>query len=227
MSIFADLIPSGGQAPAAPAPQAAPPVPQPATGTGSGATTNTLAPVNNFAKSAGMQFQLKQGEDAIQNNYAAHGALQSGSAMKALQSYGQQTALNNYFMPYMQMLQGQQNMGASTAASLAGQGATYAGNMANLGSSYGAATGAANSNYGSTVTGLDSSLAGSVGALGQNYANATTGINGQMGQAINSGAQNIGNLQLANGQNQAAMYGQIGGALGQFAGQVFPAGGHY
>jgi hypothetical protein len=29
----------------------------------------------------------------------------------------------------------------------------------------------------------------------------------QMGNAINSGAQNIGNLQLANGQNRANMYG--------------------
>jgi hypothetical protein len=32
-----------------------------------------------------------------------------------------------------------------------------------------------------------------------------------MGNAINSGAQNIGNLQLANGQNQSNMYGSIGG----------------
>jgi hypothetical protein len=43
-----------------------------------------------------------------------------------------------------------------------------------------------------------------------------------MGQAINSGAQNIGNLQLANGQNQANMYGQIGSALGQFGSSFMP-----
>jgi hypothetical protein len=52
-------------------------------------------------------------------------------------------------------------------------------------------------------------------ASGQNFGNTAANINNSMGNAINSGAQNIGNLQLANGQNQANMWGSIGGALGR------------
>jgi hypothetical protein len=59
--------------------------------------------------------------------------------------------------------------------------------------------------------------ASSIAGVGQNFANSAANINNGMGNAINSGAQNIGNIQLANGQNQANMWGTIGGALGGFA----------
>lgn len=90
--------------------------------------TNALSPqqaFQNFANSAGMQFQLQQGENAINNGYAARGQLQSGAALKALQDYGQQTALNNYFMPYMGLLGGQQSVGAGAASSVAGVGQNF------------------------------------------------------------------------------------------------------
>jgi hypothetical protein len=61
-----------------------------------------------------------------------------------------------------------------------------------------------------------------IAGVGSNFGNTAANINGQMGNAINSGAQNIGNLQLANGQNQANMYGQIGGALGKFGSSFMP-----
>jgi hypothetical protein len=97
--------------------------------------------------------------------------------MKALQNYGQQTALNNYFMPYMGLLGGQA-VGSAGRSGVAG--------------------------------------------VGSNFGNTAANINAGMGQAINSGAQNIGNLQLANGQNRANMYGQIGSALGQFGSSFMP-----
>lgn len=110
---------------------------------GTPATTPGVTPIsatdalNNFANSAGMQFQLKQGADALNNLYAGAGQLQSGAAMKAMQGYGQQTALNNYFMPYMGLLGGQQAVGAGAASSIAGVGSNFGNTVANINSSMG------------------------------------------------------------------------------------------
>jgi hypothetical protein len=87
---------------------------------------------NTFAHSAGMDFQLKQGENAINNGYAARGQIQSGAAMKALQNYGQNTALNNYFLPYMGLLQGQQATGAQSGAAIAGVGSNFGNTVSNI-----------------------------------------------------------------------------------------------
>lgn len=166
-------LPAGTQAPAAAAPAPA---------TGGAPATSPLSAQNafeNFANSAGMQFQLDQGADMLNNRYAAAGALQSGAAMKAMSDYGQQTALNNYFMPYMGLLGGQQAMGAGMASSVMG--------------------------------------------VGSSFGNTAAGINNSMGNAIGSGAANIGNLQLANGQNSANMWNQVGSGLGGFASSFFPA----
>lgn len=115
-----------------------------ATGGATGGTTGTpVTPIsatdafNNFANSAGMQFQLQQGANALNNLYAAHGALQSGAAMKAMQNYGQQTALNNYFLPYMGLLGQQQAVGAGSASSIAGVGSNFGNTVANINSSMG------------------------------------------------------------------------------------------
>jgi hypothetical protein len=136
-----------------------------------GATTPPVTPLtatqamNNFANSAGMQFQLQQGENAINNGYAAHEQLQSGAALKALQSYGQNTALNNYFMPYMSLLGGQQSTGAqaasatagvgsnfsNTAAGINGQMAGYIGNGADAAANAAIARGYAGAQFGSTI----------------------------------------------------------------------------
>lgn len=106
------------------APQAAPQQAQAA-----GSPTDAF---NNFANSAGMQFQLQQGENAINNGYAAKGQIQSGAAMKALQNYGQNTALNNYFLPYMGLLQGQQAVGAQSGSAIAGVGSNFGNTVSNI-----------------------------------------------------------------------------------------------
>lgn len=106
-----------------------------ATGTTGGAAGGALTPAKafeNFANSAGMKFQLDQGADMLNNRYAAAGALQSGAAMKAMQGYGQQTALNNYFLPYMGLLSGQQAIGAGAASSIAGVGQNFGNTAANI-----------------------------------------------------------------------------------------------
>lgn len=87
---------------------------------------------NNFANSAGMKFQIQEGANALNNHYAGSGALNSGAAMKELQSYGQNTALNNYFMPYMNMLDGQQRIGAGAASSAAGVGQNFVNTAAGI-----------------------------------------------------------------------------------------------
>lgn len=84
---------------------------------------------NNFLDSTGFRFQMNEGDRAINTGYAARGALQSGAAMKALQERGQQTALNNYFLPYMGLLQGQQATGMGAASAVAGVGQNYVNNV--------------------------------------------------------------------------------------------------
>lgn len=109
------------------------PVAQPAAPAQPGTTPqNAMGAFNNFANSAGMQFQLQQGANMLNNKYAGAGQLQSGAAMKAMQGYGQQTALNNYFMPYMSMLNGQQAMGAQAGAAIGGVGSNFGNTAANI-----------------------------------------------------------------------------------------------
>jgi hypothetical protein len=87
---------------------------------------------NNFAHSAGIDFQLQQGTNALQHSAAARGLLQSGATLKALQGYGQNTALNNYFLPYMGLLQGQQATGAQSGAAIAGVGSNFGNTVSNI-----------------------------------------------------------------------------------------------
>ncbi len=158
-------------------------------------TPNALSPqttaLNNFANSAGMQFQLQQGANEIQNMYADHGALQSGVAMKALQDYGQKTALQNYFMPYMGLLGGQQAVGAQAGSAVAGVGSSFGNTAANI-----------NSNLGNAATGIYGNMGGAIqnGANAASNAALVSGANqanlwGGVGSAIgNLGSSFINNM---------------------------------
>lgn len=144
--------------------------PAPAATGAAPAATNALSPqqqaFENFANSAGMQFQLQQGTNALQNSAAARGMLQSGATLKALQNYGQQTALNNYFMPYMGLLGGQQATGAQSGAAVAGVG----------------------SNFSNLAAGIN----GQMGNAIQNGANATSNAALLRGQIAGNTANTIG-----------------------------------
>lgn len=130
---------------------------------------------NNFANSAGMQFQLQQGEDAINNGYAAKGQLQSGAALKELQNYGQQTALNNYFLPYLGLLGGQQATGAGAASSIAGVGANFGNTAA-----------AINAGMGQNIQSGANAASNAALLRGQNNANMWSNIFGGLGGLASS-----------------------------------------
>ena len=131
--------------------------------------------LDNFANSAGMQFQLQQGENAINNGYAARGQLQSGAALKALQDYGQQTALNNYFMPYMGLLGGQQSVGAGAASSVAG-----------VGQNFGNTAAAINGQMGNAIQGGADAAANAALLRGQANANLYGSIGSALGGLASS-----------------------------------------
>jgi hypothetical protein len=122
-----------------------------------------------------MQFQLKQGADALNNLYAGAGQLQSGAAMKAMQGFGQQTALNNYFMPYMGLLGGQQAVGAGAASSIAG-----------VGSSFGNTAAAINAGMGANIQNGANSASNAALARGAANANMWAGIGSGIGGLASS-----------------------------------------
>lgn len=166
--------------PAAPAPAPAPGAPPAAAPPGTPAPGASPAPtptsaLNDFANSAGMQFQLQQGTNALNNLYAAHGVLQSGAAMKGINDYAQHTALNNYFMPYMGLLGGQQAVGAGAASSVAGVGANFGNTAANINNSMGNAINNGAQNIGNLQL-----------ANGQNQSNMYGAIGGALGGMASS-----------------------------------------
>jgi hypothetical protein len=140
---------------------------------------NALSPQDafkNFTDSAGMQFQLEQGANALNNLYAAHGALQSGAAMKALQGFGQQTALNNYFLPYLGLLGNQQSIGAGAASSIAGVGQNFGNTAATIAANQGQAIGngadaVANSQLvrGANNANMDAGIGSALGNIGSSF----------------------------------------------------------
>lgn len=157
-------------APAAPATGAAPPA-----GTPAQPAFNPQTAMNNFANSAGMQFQLQQGTNALNNLYAAKGLVQSGAAMKGIQNYGQQTALQNYFMPYMSMLSGLSGQGLSAGSAVAGAGQNFGNTAANI-----------NGQMGNTIGNGADAMSNAALVRGQNSANMWSGIGQGLGTLASS-----------------------------------------
>lgn len=83
----------------------------------------------NYLNSTGYNFMMDQGSNAITNNRAAQGLLNSGSTLKSLNNYGQNMG-NQYFNQYLAQLTGLQGSSDKAAAILAG-----AGNVSNANSS--------------------------------------------------------------------------------------------
>lgn len=76
----------------------------------------------NWQGSTGYQFGLNQGSQAITQNNAASGLLDSGSTAKALDTYGQQYA-NTQYQNYINPLQNLVNSGNQAAGVVGGVGA--------------------------------------------------------------------------------------------------------
>lgn len=78
---------------------------------------------NTFRNSTGYQFRLGEGMDALNQGYAAKGALRSGAAQKDFMRFGQGIA-SDEFGRYLGYLGGQQGTGLSGASAIAGVGNT-------------------------------------------------------------------------------------------------------
>lgn len=148
----------------------------------------------------GYQFQLQQGEQAINNSAAARGGLLSGATLKDLLSYGQGLASTNYQQAYnnalttfntnyntsannVNRLSGLVTLGQNTAANVGNQGLQTANNAGQL-----------------TTSAANATAAGQVGA-----ANAwSSGLSG-----IGNGAVNYGLLSQLTRQGVSS-YGAAG-----------------
>ena len=126
----------------------------------------------NYLNSTGYQFQIDQGNKAINQGYAARGSLQSGAALKALQTYGQNTA-TGFFKDYLGLLSNQQGVGLSGANALAGVGTNYANsvgannnNASSAAANAALAAGNANANMWGSIGGA---IGGVANAFGSSY----------------------------------------------------------
>ncbi len=111
--------------------------------------TFTPPTAEEAAKYPGYQFQLGQGEEALQNSAAAKGALYSGNTQEALTNYAEQAGQSDYnnvynqsFKQYLQnysqygdqlnRLSALAGLGQTTANSLGQQGQAAASNVGNI-----------------------------------------------------------------------------------------------
>lgn len=89
-----------------------------------GGDPNAAAGLDNFYNSAGGNFLMRKGQDAITSNAAAAGQLESGATLKALEDYGQGLAgtfETNYFNQLGNLSgAGQQQLGTVGNAAAAG-----------------------------------------------------------------------------------------------------------
>ncbi|CAM6031248.1 unnamed protein product [Sphagnum compactum] len=88
---------------------------------GTAAQTGANGAFQNFQNSTGYQFGLNQGTQAITQNAAASGLLDSGSTAKALDTYGQNYA-NTQYQNYTNQLAGLTNTGNQAGSVISGAG---------------------------------------------------------------------------------------------------------
>jgi len=93
---------------------------------GNGGTAEQQQAFNNAKNSSGYNFNLQQGTDAITGNAATNGLLNSGSTLKAVSNYGQNTA-NNFLQQYIQNQSGLAGLGVQANNSINGAGQTSTG----------------------------------------------------------------------------------------------------
>ena len=102
----------------------------------------------NLAKMPGYQFEMQQGQQALQNSAAARGGALSGNTIQATQQFGQGLA-STQFQSYMSQLAGLANMGQSAASNVGNTGAQL---LSGAGASLaGGVMGAANANAAGTI----------------------------------------------------------------------------
>jgi hypothetical protein len=146
-----------------------------------------------FQEDPGYQFDLQQGQQALQTSSAAQGGIVSGGEMAALNNYSQNMASNEYQNAYNRYVTNQTNS-FNRLATLAGLGQTAnqtttqagtqtAAGIANTQTSLGSAQGAAQIAQGNAISGAIGS--GTNGILNASMLSALQG-NGANTQAINN-----------------------------------------
>lgn len=168
----------------------------------------------------GYQFQLQQGEKALQNSAAAQGNLLSGATQKGLQNYAQNSAqtdyqnvynnaLQQYQQSYNQFQQSQSNT-FNRLASVAGLGQTTAGQLGQQGQE--AATNTGNILFaGANGQGQALQNAGAATASGYNaFGNAASGI----GSSLNNTVALASLLNAQNGPGALSNTSDPNGPLG-------------
>ena len=92
----------------------------------------------NYTKSPGYDFRFKEGQRALNANYAAEGAMGGGAHQKALMQYGQDIATNDYqnflnrYYNSLSPLQSLSGLGQATAVQGGQMGMNAAQQVANL-----------------------------------------------------------------------------------------------
>lgn len=157
-------------------------------------------------KDPGYDFQLQQGQQALQNSQAAGSGVLSGAALKGLIGYNQGMASTGYQNAYNRWLSTNQN---NYSQWLGSQQNTYGqlSGLASLGENSAAQTGNSGVGYGSNIS-------GSINAGGNAAAAGTVGT----ANALSSG--------ISNGAGYYALSGLLGGGSNSdtgFNGQSNPA----
>lgn len=150
----------------------------------------------DLTQTPGYQFQLEQGQNALDRKAAAGGGFYSGANLKAAEGFGQQLAGTTFNDEYGRALNAYQTSRANTLnplQALAGQGQTAANTTSNI-----------NIGTGNTLAQLASSLGNAQGASQIARGNAWSG-------AINNG---LSTWQQANYLNKLTT--QPGGSQGYF-----------
>jgi hypothetical protein len=160
-------------------------------GTGSLNAPFTMA---DYHQSPGYNFQLQQGQNSIENTASATGGVGGGNTLKALTSYGQGVANQDYWNAY--------NAYTNSQNQRFNQLDTIVGSGQNAANSLGSFSGNVAANVGNNMVGIgNAQAAGTIGAA----------------NAIGGGIQGAGNnlllYSLLNQQNNA------GGAYNPMAGQ--------
>lgn len=118
---------------------------------------------NTFKNSDGYQFRLNQGLNALNQNYAAKGLIQSGAAMKGINNYAQNQA-SGEFGNYLNNLASVSDNGLRAGSAIAGVGQGYANAVsANNNSAASAAGNAALAG----ANGINNAIGNGLNSLGQ------------------------------------------------------------
>lgn len=161
--------------------------------------------IGNYQQSPGYQFQQQQGQNAVTNNAAASGMLNSTQFANGLLNYSQGLANNDY-------QQYQTNLTGALSSYLGSLGQNYGSYQSNLASLAGMGQQTA-TNTGAILQGMGNQLTNNQQQLGTNSASLYQNLGTTQANALNTSASLAAQNQQANSALGASLGGQIGPSL--------------